>query len=164
MTKPLQRFGTMSFENGMLIVYKATRAIKCDKCLHRIDKNELVTRKKTEVLCSGCRPIEMDKICGNRIALNRFILCDEWFHDANGNALELLDQIAEACGYERFYLGRTYNYAMMVYWHIQNYRNELLATRFLCLVNEEIQHFPEVKTVSRLIFDAEEPPGPRASH
>lgn len=164
MTKPLQRFGTMSFENGMLIVYKATRAIKCDKCFHRIDKNELVTKKKTEVLCSGCRPIEMDKICGNRIALNRFILCDEWFHDANGNALDLVKQIAEAAGYTNFTMTR--GYANMVGWHLAYKYNELLSARFFCLLNEVADKFPVRKSEVTLSFAESfqnQSPGPRAS-
>ena len=69
------------------------------------------------------------------------------------NVLLLLDQIADAVGYQRFYLARTWNFVRMVYFRLEKYHSPLLAARFLCLYNEVSDQFLEVKTFKTEIFD-----------
>lgn len=85
--------------------------------------------------------------------LRRWTESSEWFDNANGNAPELIAEIAKACGYESF--KRTRSFANMVGYQIKRFHDKKLASRYFELLDKAAEHFPEVKSESRLTAEAE---------
>ena len=143
----------MSFPGGIKIVYKSEIELKCRKCFRKITINELVVRAGKRLrgyVCSGCEKIDVDKSYNSKDKINYFILTDDWFYNANGNAVELMEEIARACEYSE--LKRTRSFANMVGYHLKNY-SDLLSARFFCLLAEVEDQFPEVKSEIQMVFD-----------
>ena len=171
MNNYVEKIDRVRAECGFRNVYKAILGLICDTCAVKIKPGELVTRaaKKTSgphsFICAKCRPVgDIEKEQDNKKTLTYFVSNSDWFLNANGNALDLLDSITEAVGYSQ--LKHTRSFAIMVGWHIEKYIDELLAARFFCLLEEVRENFDDRKPHQEFynVFDAEESPGPRASH
>lgn len=84
--------------------------------------------------------------------LRRWTESSDWFLNANGNAPEIIAEIARACGYESFRFTRSF--ANMVGYRIEKFHDKTLALRYFKLLDESAEHFPEVKSAAHLIFEA----------
>lgn len=145
---------------GFRLVYVAKSNTRCYRCTNKIISGERFTKRANHhnPVCAKCQPIrEMLPYVERENPLRRWTESSEWFDNANGNAPEIITEIARACGYESF--GRepfkpTRSFANMVGYRIEKYHDKTLALRYFRLLDEAAEHFPEVRSESRLITEA----------
>ncbi len=140
---------------GRRTIYRDYEDHLCAQCNANIRIGDLFTRtcKKdgNRFVCRKCRPVVIESKEDTRNPLTYFIENDVWFKNANGDATELLERIAQACGYSE--LKKNRSFANMVGWHIDKYHSNLLAARFFCLVNEVAHEFPEIRSEAGKTFE-----------
>lgn len=140
---------------GSRLVYIAKTNAQCYHCGNKIIVGERFTRRYgyNNAVCVKCQPIrDILPYVERENPLRRWTESSDWFENANGNAPEIIAEIARACGYESF--KPTRSFANMVGYRIEKYHDKTLALRYFRLLDEAAEHFPEVKSESRLIIEA----------
>lgn len=149
MKPPIEKAGKMRVGKNYRSVYKVIAPIQCGHCSREIEPGELVTRGSTKefayscLLCDDCRAVIINTTQSKTHPLTRFIVSREWFDNANGNVIELMDSITKAAGYST--LKKTWGFANMVGYHLEK-RDRLLGARFFCLLNEVSDEFKIIRS------------------
>lgn len=140
---------------GFRLVYSAKSNTRCYHCGYKIIAGERFTKRANHhnPVCAKCQPIrELLPYVERENPLRRWTESSDWFLNANGNAPEIIAEIARACGYESFRFTRSF--ANMVGYRIEKFHDKTLALRYFKLLDEAAEHFPEVKSAAHLIFEA----------